>query len=76
MPPCGRRRTRIEIMITSLELRQFSRDCIRWAKAADNPSDRDIMIGVALRWMQTACAIERRLSDGTKLTDDLRRKLD
>ena len=63
-------------MITSLELRQFSRDCIRWAKAADNPSDRDIMIGVALRWRQTARAIERRLSDGRELKDDLRRKLD
>jgi len=64
-------------MVTSLEMRTFARECLRWAELAANPSDRQTMLGIARMWMKTASAIERALADGAELAlPDLRRKLD
>jgi hypothetical protein len=64
-------------MVTPEEMRQFARDCLRWAELTDNASHRDLMLSVAKTWTSTASAIERRVADGAKLASaDLRNKLD
>jgi len=64
-------------MVTPDEMRLFALDCLRWAELTDNASHRDLMISVGKTWMNTASAIERRVSDGAELASaDLRSKLD
>jgi len=64
-------------MVTPEEMRRFAGECLRWSDQIDNPSQRDLMIRVAKTWMNTAAAIERRISMGDELAlPDLCRKLD
>ena len=64
-------------MVTPEEMRLFALECLRWSDQTDNASHRDLMIRVAKSWMNTATAIERRLSTGAELAlPDLRSKLD
>ena len=64
-------------MVTPEEMRLFAADCLRWSDQTDNPSHRDLMIGIAKSWTRTAAAIERRLLMGDELAlPDLRSKLD
>jgi hypothetical protein len=63
-------------MITTQDMRVFSAECLKWAEARDNASDRETIIRVARMWMKTASAIDLRLGDGGETAPDLRRKLD
>jgi hypothetical protein len=63
-------------MVTPQEMRLFALECLRWSEEADDASQRDLMIRVARSWMDTASTIERRVSSGDELADDLRIKLD
>jgi hypothetical protein len=63
-------------MVTPQEMRLFALECLRWSEEADDASQRDLMIRVARSWMDTASTIERRVSGGDELADDLRIKLD
>jgi hypothetical protein len=64
-------------VVTPDEMRAFALDCLRWADLTDNASQRDLMVSVAMTWMNTASAIERRVADGAMLVSaDLRSKLD
>jgi hypothetical protein len=63
-------------MVTSQEMRLFALECLRWSEEADDASQRDLMIRVARSWMDTASTIERRVSSGDELADELRIKLD
>ena len=65
-------------MVTPEEMRVFALECLRWSdEAAGDPSNRDLMVRIAKHWMQTASAIERRVSSGEELAcADLRNKLD
>ena len=64
-------------MVTPDEMRLFALECLRWSEQTDNASHRDLMVRVARKWMSTASAIERRISEGCELAaPDLRRKLD
>jgi hypothetical protein len=65
-------------MVTPEEMRIFALECLRWSdEVADDPSNRDLMVRIAKHWMQTASAIERRISNGEELAcADLRNKLD
>jgi hypothetical protein len=64
-------------MVTPQEMRLFASECLRWAdEAAANASQRDLMLGVAKAWMNTASRIERHVSDRDELVlPDLRSKL-
>jgi len=64
------------VMVTPQEMRLFALECLRWSEEADDASQRDLMIRVARNWMDTASTIERRVSGGDELADDLRIKLD
>jgi hypothetical protein len=64
------------VMVTPQEMRLFALECLRWSEEADDASQRDLMIRVARNWMDTASTIERRVSSGDALADDLRIKLD
>jgi hypothetical protein len=65
------------VMITPEEMRVFALECLRWSDETGDPSNRDLMIRIAKHWMQTASAIERRVSNGEELAcADLRNKLD
>jgi hypothetical protein len=63
-------------MITTEDMRIFSRECLQWAEEADNASDRETIMRVARMWRKTASAIELRLAYGAEAVPDLRRKLD
>jgi hypothetical protein len=63
-------------MVTPQEMRLFALECLRWSEEADDASQRDLMIRVARSWMDTASTIERRVSNGDELADELRIKLD
>jgi hypothetical protein len=64
-------------MVTPEEMRLFALECLRWSDQADNPSHRDLMVRLAKTWMNTASAIEHRVSNGHELAcADLRNKLD
>ena len=63
-------------MITTQDMRIFSRECLQWAEEADNASDRETIMRVARMWRKTASAIELRVADGGETVPDLRRKLD
>ena len=63
-------------MITTQDMRIFSLECLKWAEARQNASDRETIIRVARMWMKTASAIELRLGKAGKTVPDLRRKLD
>ena len=63
-------------MITTREMRIFSRECLKWAKARDNASDRETIIRVARMWIKTASAIGLRQGTRGEPVPDLRRKLD
>jgi len=63
-------------MITTRDMRVFSRECLKWAQAADNASDRETIIRVARRWMKTASEIDLRVAAGAEVAPDLRKKLD
>jgi hypothetical protein len=63
-------------MITTQDMRVFSTECLKWAEASDNASDREIIMCVARIWMKTASAIDLRVADGAQELPDLRRKLD
>ena len=63
-------------MITTRDMRIFSLECLKWAEARDNASDRETIVRVARMWMKTASEIDLRIGDGAKMVPDLRRKLD
>ena len=63
-------------MITTQDMRIFSRECRQWADEADNASDRETIMRVARMWRKTASAIELRVADGGEAVPDLRGKLD
>ena len=63
-------------MVTPQEMRLFARDCLRWSEETANASHRDLMLGIAETWMNTASSIERHVGDGGELAvPDLRSKL-
>ena len=63
-------------MITTQDMRFFSLECLKWAEAAENASDRETIARVARMWMKTASEIDLRIGDGAQTVPDLRRKLD
>jgi hypothetical protein len=64
-------------MVTPNEMRLFALECLRWSEETNNPSHRDLMVQLAKTWMNTASAIEHRVSIGDELAcADLRCKLD
>ena len=63
-------------MITTQDMRIFSLECLKWAEARENASDRATIIRVARMWMKAASAIDLRIADGGETVPDLRRKLD
>jgi hypothetical protein len=64
-------------MVTAGDMRQFSLECLDWAEQAHNPSDRQIIVRVAARWIATAAAIENKVvDDGILLPPDFRTMLD
>ena len=63
-------------MITSQDMRIFSLECLKWAEARDNASDRETIVRIARMWMKAASAIDLRIADGGETVPDLRRKLD
>lgn len=54
-------------MVTPQEMRLFALECLRWSDEAENAGQRDLMIRIAKTWMNTASAIERRVTDGDRL---------
>ena len=62
-------------MITTQDMRVFSLECLKWAEARDNASDREIIMRVARMWMKTASARYSRRGGGDAVPD-LRAKLD
>jgi len=63
-------------MVTTHNLREFSRDCMDWAKQARNPSDRQMIVSVARFWLNIAEAVDRCVADGRgKVPGDLKEKL-
>jgi hypothetical protein len=63
-------------MVTSQEMREFALECLRWSEETDDPSQRDIMVGLARSWMNAARKIDQHVALGGKVFKDLRRKLD
>ena len=63
-------------MITTQDMRIFSRECLKWAEATENASNRETIVRVARMWMKTASAIDLRVADGAQALPDLRKKLD
>jgi hypothetical protein len=63
-------------MVTSLDMRLFASDCLRWSAETSNASHRDLMLRIAKTWIDTASSIERRPSNHADVVlPDLRRKL-
>jgi hypothetical protein len=63
-------------MVTTQDMRVFSLECLKWAEETSNPNDRALMLRVAHLWMGRASAIDREVSDGGEVAEDLRVKLD
>src|SRR5947209_8278863 len=63
-------------MITTQDMRIFSLECLKWAQATEDASNRETIVRVARMRMKTASAIDLRLADGALAVPDLRRKLD
>ena len=64
-------------MVTSIEMRLFARDCLRWADQTDNASNRELLLRISRSWMEAASAIDQRVAGGARLANpDLRTKLD
>ena len=62
--------------ITTVEMREFAHQCLRWSEEATDPGQRDLIARVADSWINMASLLDRRLDDGMILVGDLRRKLD
>jgi hypothetical protein len=62
-------------MVTTREIRVFAADCQRWAREAENSSDRETITRAARVWLSTAAFTERRLGERAEPCDDLRMKL-
>jgi len=63
-------------MVTTRSMRRFSLACLRWADQTPNPSNRQLILGVARTWLKTAEAIDRSVAAGHgEALPDLRRKL-
>ena len=57
-------------------MRDFSRDCLKWARKYRNASNRQMIVNVAREWMKTADDIDRCVADGRgEMLPDLRTKL-
>jgi len=63
-------------MVTTQDMRVFSLECLKWAEETNSPNDHALMLRVAHLWMGRASAIDREVSDGAEVVDDLRVKLD
>ena len=64
-------------MVTTESMRHFAADCVAWARASGNPSQRQIILDTARSWTRAAEAIERYADDGRgRALPDLREKLD
>jgi hypothetical protein len=63
-------------MATTQDMRVFSLECLKWAEETSNPNDRALMLRVAHLWMGRASAIDRELSDGGEVVEELRLRLD
>jgi len=64
------------VTITTVDMREFAHQCLRWSEEASDPGQRDMIARVAESWINTASLLDRRLDDGMILVGDLRRKLD
>jgi len=64
------------VTITTVDMREFAHQCLRWSEEASDPGQRDLIARVADSWINTASLLDRRLDDGMILVGDLRRKLD
>jgi len=64
------------VALSTLEIREFAAQCLRWSEGTKDRSQRDLIVRVARDWMNTASALDRGLDDGMILVGDLRRKLD
>ena len=63
-------------MVTTLEMRDFAADCLRWSGETKNASQRELMKQIAKSWTNTAATIERHIRNGgKKALPDLRTKL-
>ena len=63
-------------MVTTLDMRLFALDCLRWSDETRNASHRDLMREVAETWIATAAKIERHVGVYAKVAlPDLRSKL-
>ena len=64
-------------MVTTHNLREFSLDCLHWARQARNPSERQTIVSVARFWMNIAETVDRSVADGRQeCLRDLKQKLD
>jgi len=64
------------VSISTVEMRDFAQQCLRWSQEAGDPGQRDLIARVADTWINTASLLDRRLDEGFILVGDLRRKLD
>jgi hypothetical protein len=64
------------VTITTVDMREFAHQCLRWSEETSDPGQRDLIARVADSWINTASLLDRRLDDGMILVGDLRRKLD
>jgi hypothetical protein len=64
------------VAVSTIEIREFARQCLLWSEEAHDLGQRDLIVRVAEGWMNTASTLDRRLDEGMTLVGDLRRKLD
>ena len=62
--------------ISTVELRDFAQQCLRWSEETGDPGQRDLIARVADSWINIATVLDRRLDEGFILAGDLRQKLD
>ena len=62
--------------ISTVEMREFAQQCLRWSEATSDAGQRDLIARVADSWINTASLLDRRVGEGMILIGDLRRKLD
>jgi hypothetical protein len=54
------RKTRVEVVSSAEEYREFAEQCLSWAKAARSAGERVIFLEMAPTWFQVAALIELR----------------
>ena len=62
--------------VSTKSMRYFAADCLKSATDARDASERDLIVGAARFWIDTANAIELRVAEhGNEAFPDLRSKL-